>query len=34
LYGTRLGLSPDERSLLYSQVDGVTGDIMLIENFH
>jgi serine/threonine protein kinase len=29
-----LGLSPDERALLYSQVDGVTGDIMLIENFH
>jgi Tol biopolymer transport system component len=33
-YGTRLGLSPDERALLYSQVDGITGDIMLIENFH
>jgi hypothetical protein len=29
-----LGLSPDERALLYAQVDGVTGDIMLVKNFH
>jgi hypothetical protein len=28
-----LGLSRDGRALLYSQIDGIAGDIMLIENF-
>jgi len=32
-WGGPLALSPDGRRLLYSQLDGVASDIMLITNF-
>jgi hypothetical protein len=35
LAGSGLGLSPDGRWLLYTQLDGQPGsDLMLVENFH
>jgi hypothetical protein len=29
-----LALSPDERLILYSQIDHVGSDLMVVENFH
>ncbi|MCU1248678.1 MAG: transcriptional regulatory protein-like protein [Edaphobacter sp.] len=29
-----LALSPDERLILYSQIDQIGSDLMLVENFH
>jgi hypothetical protein len=30
---TQLAISPDGRRLLFAQIDGITSDIMLIDNF-